>query len=779
VLASSNSGSLVNFSAGTKFVFCDYPAGRAVYLDTATNVTIPGLTLSGGTANGVLYLNGSKVATSGSALVFDGNNLGVGAASGGGRLEVKSSVGSIPGNGNATAKIISGAAAAVDAGPSLVFSGQTGNTTAEYAFAGLQGVKQSASANDYSGALIFLTQNNGGSTLLDERMRLTSVGNLGIGTSNPGSRLEIYGGAAGTAAYATIGNATTAGLFGVGTGNDVQVRTAQAVPITFYTSGLERMRLDSSGNLGIGTTTIGSRLTIGDPGTGQSFSNAGGGNFNIGLLAGTGSALAYVFQRANSSLLFGTNNTEVARFDSSGNLGIGTSSPAYRVDAQRNSYGVTAAFRAYDGTNNPRLIIYGSSQGTTLQQTFSTGSPNLMFAIGGAEGSGTEIARFDGNGNLGITQGNAPTQALSLYRGGSTNAIMSAGNSNTGLDGTWFGVDTAGNGIINQTQALPLIFSTSGTERARITSTGLVGIGTSAPTSNGGSAAGLVHIHGAASNAWAINHYTNGTTGANAADGLIVGNIGADAYIYNYENSPIIFATNSAERMRLDTNGDLALGATSVARVGSDRTLYIEGSSFASLNLACGGAYAGAGLTINSSAALEIRNTGAERARIDTNGRMVINGTVAAYSSTLTLYRAGNSYNLTSTVTGTGNEGHVVFENGNGAVGTIFTNGTATAYNTSSDYRLKNTIAPMTGALAKVALLKPCTYKWNADGSDGQGFIAHELAEVVPQCVTGEKDAVDAEGKPRYQGVDTSFLVATLTAAIQELTARVAQLETK
>ena len=74
----------------------------------------------------------------------------------------------------------------------------------------------------------------------------------------------------------------------------------------------------------------------------------------------------------------------------------------------------------------------------------------------------------------------------------------------------------------------------------------------------------------------------------------------------------------------------------------------------------------------------------------------------------------------------------------------------------------------MTGALAKVAALKPVTYKWNADGSDGEGFIAHELAEVCPQAVTGEKDAVDADGKPVYQGIDTSFLVATLTAAIQE-----------
>jgi hypothetical protein len=104
----------------------------------------------------------------------------------------------------------------------------------------------------------------------------------------------------------------------------------------------------------------------------------------------------------------------------------------------------------------------------------------------------------------------------------------------------------------------------------------------------------------------------------------------------------------------------------------------------------------------------------------------------------------------------------------------------------------------MTGALSVVQQLKPCTYTWKADGSDGQGFIAHELQAIVPDCVTGEKDATrieqyeispavpatyDEEGNeltpaveaamgerevPSYQGIDTSFLVATLTAAIQE-----------
>jgi trimeric autotransporter adhesin len=120
------------------------------------------------------------------------------------------------------------------------------------------------------------------------------------------------------------------------------------------------------------------------------------------------------------------------------------------------------------------------------------------------------------------------------------------------------------------------------------------------------------------------------------------------------------------------------------------------------------------------------------------------------------------------------------------SVGQIYTTDTATAYVTSSDYRLKENVTPMTGALAKVSQLKPCTYTWKSSGSAGQGFIAHELQEVVPEGVYGEKDGVDKDGNPEYQGIDTSFLVATLTAAIQEqqaiitdLKARIETLEAK
>ena len=119
--------------------------------------------------------------------------------------------------------------------------------------------------------------------------------------------------------------------------------------------------------------------------------------------------------------------------------------------------------------------------------------------------------------------------------------------------------------------------------------------------------------------------------------------------------------------------------------------------------------------------------------------------------------------------TSTAGTASIEFRANDVAKGSISWNNTNTTYNTTSDYRLKHDIAPITGALAKVAALKPVTYKWDADNSDGEGFIAHELAEVCPFAVTGKKDAVDAEGKPIYQGIDTSFLVATLTAAIQEL----------
>jgi hypothetical protein len=169
-----------------------------------------------------------------------------------------------------------------------------------------------------------------------------------------------------------------------------------------------------------------------------------------------------------------------------------------------------------------------------------------------------------------------------------------------------------------------------------------------------------------------------------------------------------------------------------------------------------------------------------ERARIDTSGNLLV-GTTSTQQSRIVSEANGTSvYGLTTNMTaGSGTRFHIVFRENSSERGSITSAGSGVAYNTSSDYRLKENVAPMQNALATVAQLNPVTYTWKADGSDGQGFIAHELQAVVPDCVTGEKDAVDAEGNPQYQGVDTSFLVATLVSAIQELTARLEVLENK
>jgi len=165
---------------------------------------------------------------------------------------------------------------------------------------------------------------------------------------------------------------------------------------------------------------------------------------------------------------------------------------------------------------------------------------------------------------------------------------------------------------------------------------------------------------------------------------------------------------------------------------------------------------------------------GAEAMRIDSSGNLLVGGTAVPTGTTdAVALRPGANAKILSSRNSTGSVTHIDFLNPNGSVGFVSTSGSSTTFSTSSDYRLKENIAPITGALAKVAQLKPVTYKWKADGSNGEGFIAHELQAVVPDCVTGEKDAVDAEGKPVYQGIDTSFLVATLTAAIQELKATV------
>lgn len=111
------------------------------------------------------------------------------------------------------------------------------------------------------------------------------------------------------------------------------------------------------------------------------------------------------------------------------------------------------------------------------------------------------------------------------------------------------------------------------------------------------------------------------------------------------------------------------------------------------------------------------------------------------------------------------------------AVGSISVTGSATAYNTSSDYRLKEDFQPVDAS--KFDALKVYDFAWRADGSRTTGFVAHELAEVVPEAVFGLKDAVNDDGSIQPQGVDQSKVVPLIVAKVQSLAERVAALEDK
>jgi len=236
--------------------------------------------------------------------------------------------------------------------------------------------------------------------------------------------------------------------------------------------------------------------------------------------------------------------------------------------------------------------------------------------------------------------------------------------------------------------------------------------------------------------------------------------------------------------MTLDASGNLGVGTTSPgARLtvaggriqvtgntapssGTGLELFYDGTGAGTLAFARGTGYIP---NFMDGSQLQFFTSSTERARIDSNGTFLI-GTTGVNGVGWTITPSGSGQIRSS---GTGAQDKIQFANSNGVVGAITTTGVATAYNTSSDYRLKEDVQPMTNALEKVAQLKPVTYKWKADGSAGEGFIAHELAEVCPHAVSGEKDAVDEDGNPKYQGIDVSFLVGTLTAAIQELNAKI------
>jgi hypothetical protein len=435
--------------------------------------------------------------------------------------------------------------------------------------------------------------------------------------------------------------------------------------------------------------------------------------------------------------------TERMRIDSAGNVGIGTDAPATKLVlagnntllAENNTLRFWDTDTAIQTDQQVGKIEFYSSDATAPGPSVKAymgafaddSSPGvyLAFATDAETGTATEKMRITSAGNVGIGT-NAPADKLEVKDGG----IRIYNSAGTDAD-LRFANNASTAGKISYTSQ-NMTFTTAGSERMRIDSSGNVGIGTAAPLT-------ALNVNGTGGELLRLSVTPDGGVIQEPALGFAMGvtnthpaaKISALEFDASDSRASLLFYTRGdnsdsapTERARIDNGGNLLVGTTTVGSANSN--------------------------------SLALRTTSAGCVFVNH-----INGTANG------LAYASFSYNGSS-------------------IGTISQNGTtAVAYNTTSDYRLKENIAPLTGALARVAALKPCTYTWKAAPDEtGEGFIAHELAEVCPQATTGSKDAVDAEGNPQYQGIDTSFLVATLTAALQEahglikdLQARVSALE--
>lgn len=552
------------------------------------------------------------------------------------------------------------------------------------------------------------------------------TGNLAIGASgNFNKQLVVSNGGAETLAF----NATSEGAeilgynFALG-GTFYQDIRFRGKDLKFDTMNAERVRIDSTGKVGIGTTSPSNTLQV---------------QGNLGFNNSAGAQVAAIFPslsgtfriqgQTNEAMTLWTNNAERMRIDSAGKVGIGASAPDKKLHVLSptsndgiiiaNTTAGTSAdpqyaaleFRGYNNSLKARITgIDESGSNTNGKLGFWTGASNAL----------SQRMHIDETGNVGIGT-ITPTTSLHIQKNAHSVPLRMKIDNGGYLDGASAGIELSSKipsgwaqswSIDNHHHSLK--FALGGSERMRIDNSGNLGLGTTAPQT-------LLHLsqaHGAT--------LTFERSASAAGNGAIssIGNSGVEnarITLGGGTNNHMAFNTNGSERMRISSSGDLLVGRTAEWDFSSANT-------------------PGCGL-----------------------------------SGPLSFMFASRENNPSAYFKRYGTDGEVTrFYKNLDIVGNISVTASATSYNTASDYRLKENVEPIAGAADRLKALKPSRFNFiDHPEKTVDGFIAHEVQEVVPEAVTGEKDGED------MQAMDAAKLVPLLTAALQEALGKIEQLETR